>query len=507
MALELRQSLGLVQQLVMTPQLQQAIKLLQLSRLELLETVSQEMEENPILEEMSQDEVDGDDGAGEKKEESTRALQDSQEKKSENPSGDDAGPDPDSPSLPEVTVEERTGDDVDWESYLSEYSSGYSENFSERHYEQKDAPSFENFTATKTDLSSHLLWQLNMSSVKDEKKEIGAHIIGNLNDDGYLKTTLDEISQATGDSIDDVREVLALIQNFDPVGVAARDTRECLLIQALFQDLAGTLVEKIIRDHLKDLEEKRYRQVADQLDVSIQDFLMAVTAIQALDPKPGRIYAVEETIYVTPDIYVSKVGDGYEIIQNEDGLPKLRINAYYKRMLKNRGRVSDETKAYIQEKMRSAAWLIKSIHQRQRTLYRVTESIVRFQKQFLDKGIAYLRPLVLRDVAEDIEMHESTVSRVTTSKYVHTPQGLYELKFFFNSAINRVDGDSLASESVKEQIRKIIKAEDKTKPLSDKGIENIMHDLNIRVARRTVAKYREAMGILPSRKRKEVRIN
>jgi len=255
------------------------------------------------------------------------------------------------------------------------------------------------------------------------------------------------------------------------------------------------------------LEEKRYRQVADQLDVSIQDVLTAVTAIQALDPKPGRIYATEETIYVTPDIYVAKVGDGYEIIQNEDGLPKLRINAYYRRMLKNRGRVSDETKAYIQEKMRSAAWLIKSIHQRQRTLYRVTESIVRFQKEFLDKGIAYLRPLVLRDVAEDIEMHESTVSRVTTNKYVHTPQGLYELKFFFNSAINRVDGDALASESVKEQIRKVIKVEDKTKPLSDKGIENMMLDLNIKVARRTVAKYREAMGIQPSRKRKEVRIS
>jgi len=279
------------------------------------------------------------------------------------------------------------------------------------------------------------------------------------------------------------------------------------LIQALFQNLAGTLVEKIIRDHLKDLEEKRYRQVADQLGVSVQDILTAVAAIQALDPKPGRIYAAEETIYVTPDIYVAKVRGGYEIIQNEDGLPKLRINAYYKRMLKNRGRVSDETKVYIQDKMRSAAWLIKSIHQRQRTLFRVTESIVQFQKEFLDKGIAYLKPLVLRDVAEDIEMHESTVSRVTTSKYVHTPQGLYELKFFFNSAINRVDGDALASESVKEQIRKIIKAEDKTKPLSDKGIENIMLGLNIKVARRTVAKYREAMGILPSRKRKEVRIN
>jgi RNA polymerase sigma-54 factor len=231
---------------------------------------------------------------------------------------------------------------------------------------------------------------------------------------------------------------------------------------------------------LKDLEEKRYGRIADQIGVSVQDVLTAVAAIQELDPKPGRIYTAEETIYVTPDIYVAKVGDDYEIIQNEDGLPKLRINAYYQRILKNRGQVSDETKTYIQEKMRSAAWLIKSIHQRQRTLYRVTESIVKFQKEFLDKGIAHLKPLVLRDVAEDIEMHESTVSRVTTNKYVHTPQGLYELKFFFNSSINRVDGDALASESVKEQIRRLIKAEDKTKPLSDKGIETKMRDLNIK---------------------------
>ena len=507
MALELRQSLGLTQQLVMTPQLQQAIKLLQLSRLELLETVSQEMEENPILEEMSQGEVDGDDGAGEKKEESEQSLQESREKKTENSPEGDSGGESDASSLQEVTVEERARDDVDWENYLSEYNSGYSERFSERHYEEKDAPSFENFTASKTDLSSHLLWQLNMSSVEDEKRDIGAHIIGNLNDDGYLEVSLEELAESTNHPVEEVAAVLAFIQKFDPVGVAARDTRECLLIQVLFQGLGGTLVEKIIRGYLKDLEERRYKRIAEELGVSIQEIMVAVATIQELDPKPGRVYSAEETIYVTPDIYVVKMGDGYEIIQNEDGLPKLRINAYYKRILKNRGQVSHDTKAYIQEKMRSAAWLIKSIHQRQRTLYRVTESIVKYQKEFLDKGIAYLRPLVLRDVAEDIEMHESTVSRVTTNKYVHTPQGLYELKFFFNSSISRVDGDALASESVKEQIRKIIKAEDKTKPLSDKGIEKKMRELNIDIARRTVAKYREAMGILPSRKRKEIQIN
>jgi len=211
----------------------------------------------------------------------------------------------------------------------------------------------------------------------------------------------------------------------------------------------------------------------------------------------------EEIIYITPDIYVVNVGDNYEIVPNEDGLPKLRINSYYKRLLQNKGSLSEETNAYIQEKLRSAAWLIKSINQRQRTLFRVTESIVRFQREFLDKGITHLRPLVLRNVAEDIEMHESTVSRVTTNKYVYTPQGLFELKFFFNSSIRRIDGEALASESVKEHIRNIIKKEDRAKPYSDKEIEKMMKGLNINVARRTVAKYRESMAILTSRKRRE----
>jgi len=231
--------------------------------------------------------------------------------------------------------------------------------------------------------------------------------------------------------------------------------------------------------------------------------LAAVSVIQGLAPRPGRVYLNEEIIYITPDIYVVNVGDNYEIVPNEDGLPKLRINSYYKRLLQNKGTLSEETNAYIQEKLRSAAWLIKSINQRQRTLFRVTESIVRFQREFFDKGITHLKPLVLRNVAEDIEMHESTVSRVTTNKYVNTPQGLFELKFFFNSSIRMFDGDVLASESVKEHIRNIIKNEDKAKPHSDKEIEKMMKRLNINVARRTVAKYRESMAILPSRKRKD----
>ena len=476
MALELRQSLILSQQLIMTPQLQQAIKLLQLSRLELLDSITQEMEENPLLEEqaVSSDEDD---------------IKTEGEK-------DEHGEDV--PDLPEVTIEENVRDDVDWESYLSEYNTSWAETS----YEPKDTPSFEGTTSSKTNLYSHLMWQLNMSSLDVEKREIGVYIIGNLNEDGYLDISLEEISRVTGYPMERVLGTLAILQNFDPVGVAARDTRECLLIQIRFQNLGGTLVEKIITDHLGDLGNRKYDQIAKNLSVPVTDVLAAVTVLQGLEPKPGRTYSDEETIYITPDIYVFKVGDAYEIVQNEDGLPKLRINAYYKDVLRGGNSLSDNAKIYIQEKLRSAAWLIKSIHQRQRTIYRVTESIVRFQRGFLDNGITQLRPLVLRDVAENIEMHESTVSRVTTNKYVHTPQGIFELKFFFNSSIRSVVGDAVASESVKEQIRKIVKTEKATKPYSDQDISDILRKLNIRVARRTVAKYREMMGILPSRKRK-----
>jgi len=477
MALELRQSLGLAQQLVMTPQLQQAIKLLQLSRLELLETISQEIEENPVLEEMTPGESDQEEEKDDGKDEPVRET----------------------PEISEVMVEDRARDDVDWETYITEYNTGWAET----HYEERDIPSFENITDTKTNLAEHLNWQLNMSSLDTDQREIGIHIIGNLDEDGYLDISLEEISEITGHSPEKVMETLRLIQNFDPVGVAARNTQESLLIQARFHKLGGGLIEKIIMDHMKELENRNYDKIATALSLPLQDIIAALSVIQTLDPRPGRVYSNEETIYITPDIYVFKVGDDYEIVQNEDGLPKLRINGYYRQILQNKTPVSENTKSYIQEKMRSAAWLIKSIHQRQRTLFRVTESIVRFQKEFLDKGVAHLKPLVLRNVAEDIEMHESTVSRVTTNKYVYTPQGLFELKFFFNSSISRLDGDDLASESVKEQIRKLIKSEDKARPYSDKEIEKTMKRLNINVARRTIAKYRESMGILPSRKRRD----
>jgi len=478
MALELRQSVSLAQQLIMTPQLQQAIKLLQLSKLELIENISQEMESNPVLEEQEIGDTDHTDIAPDEK--------------------GDAGED--IPELPEVTVEEHTRDDLDWESYLSEYNTEWGTT----PREDRELPSMENSMSTGTSLSSHLMWQINLSNLDDEQKVIGALLIGNLDDDGYLDIPVEEASRITGYGLDKVLATLELIQNFDPVGVAARDIRESLLIQAAFHNLKGTVVEKIIKDHLGELEGKKYDRIAKKLSVPLGEVLSAVSVIQGMEPRPGRGYSDEYTIYITPDIYVFKAGDDYEIAQNEDGLPKLRISPYYKDILRRRDSLSENARAYIQEKLRSAAWLIKSIHQRQRTIYRVTESIVRFQRNFLENGITHLKPLVLRNVAEDIQMHESTVSRATTNKYVHTPQGLFELKFFFNSSIKSVRGDAVASESVKEHMRNIIKSERKDKPYSDEQIVEILVGLNVKLARRTVAKYRESMGVLPSSKRKSI---
>ena len=475
MALQLRQSLSLSQQLIMTPQLQQAIKLLQLSRLELLDTINQEMEANPLLDDQGPEDPDEEKGPFEEKEDVAE----------------------DQP-IPEVAIDGQVTEDMDWETYLSEYNTGWAE----APYDAKELPAFENMTSSETNIYSHLLWQLNMGHFNEAQRDIGIQIIGNLDADGYLKSSVEEISQITGCPLEYVEETLKIVQQFDPVGVAARDTQECLLIQARFQGLGDSLVERIIMDHMANLENKRYDRITKDLGVSIKDVLAAITVITAFEPKPGRLYHDEDTIYISPDIYVIKVGDDYEIVLNEDGMPKLRINNYYKEILSNKDLLTDGTKQYIQEKLKSAAWLIKSIHQRQRTIYKVTESIVQFQRAFFDKGVAYLKPLVLRDVAENIQMHESTISRVTTNKYVHTPQGVFELKYFFNSAINSMDGDSVASESVKEHIKNIIKSEDKAKPFSDQEVAEMLKDYNIDVARRTVAKYRETMGILPSRKRR-----
>ena len=477
MALELRQQLKLTQQLIMTPQLQMAIKLLQLSRLELLNTIRKELEENPALEE-------------EIHEVNVEESMDRQPDKAAT----------DSSSTEEVTIQEKIRDDIDWNNYINEYSSSGRTHFEA---ERKDSPDFESFIAHKESLRDHLLWQLLMTSPTQEEENIGSLIVGNLNEDGYLDASIENLSTMSGSDPEKIEQVLALMQTFDPTGVCARDLRECLLIQARHFNLDDTIVIKIIENHLNHLENKNYRAIAKSLKVSIEDIITAVKVIKSLEPRPGREFTEEEAQYINPDVFVYKLENEFVILVNDDGMPRLHVNNFYKNAFKDGGTFSDDAKEYIQEKMRSATWLIRSIHQRQKTIYKVMESILKFQRSFFDKGIAYLKPMVLRDVAEDIGMHESTISRVTTNKYAYTPQGIFELKYFFNSSISRVHGDAIASASVQDKIRQVIDSEDPRKPYSDSKITEILKGENIDIARRTVAKYREMLKVLPSSKRKQ----
>jgi RNA polymerase sigma-54 factor len=331
--------------------------------------------------------------------------------------------------------------------------------------------------------------------------EVGMLILGNIDSDGYIKDPpLSEISAEAGASEEVAEEVLQVIQTFDPIGVGARSLAECMLIQAMHYGEDDDLVIKMLRSHLGNLEKKNYQAIARDLKQPIEEIYEAAKAIMEFDPRPGRQYSADEPHYITPDVYVHKVGDKFFVVPNDDGLPKLKISSFYRAALDD----SSGAREYIQDKLRSAQWLIRSIQQRQRTIIKVTESIIKFQRDFFDKGIAYLRPLILRDVAEDIGMHESTISRVTTNKYVHTPQGIFELKFFFNSGISRTSGDDLASQAVKSKIKEIIGKEPPKRPYSDQKIVELLRDHNIDIARRTVAKYREQLGILSSSKRKQM---
>lgn len=478
MALEIKQQLRLSQQLIMTPQLQQAIKLLQLSRLELLENLHQELEANPVLEEALSEELE-------------TSL-------TEKPLGEPEAEVEDRQA--EVTIGEQAFENMDWDNYLNDYYVPRSEDISE----DRDFPSYENMVSKKTSLVDHLMWQLSLSNLTPEEEVVGSEIIGNLDFNGYLMASLEEISQSSGQDIALVEKVLQRIQEFDPFGVASRDLKECLLIQARYLNSLNPWVELIIQDHLHSLETKNYHAIARALQAPIEEIIPAIEIILALDPKPGRLYSDEEAQYISPDIYVYKNGDEVHIVLNEDGLPRLRINAFYKQALSQRGAVSEAAREYIQDKLRSAIWLIKSIHQRQRTIYRVAESIFKVQREFLDHGVSHLKPLILKDIAEEVQMHESTISRVTTNKYVHTPQGIFELKFFFNSSLAGANGENVGSESVKERIRLLIAQEDPIHPLSDQELTEFLQKEDISIARRTVAKYREALGLLPSNKRKKI---
>ena len=468
MALETRLLLKTAQKLVMTATLQQAIKLLPLSRLELIQKVHQEILENPFLEEVATQEMSDTDLA--------------------------------TTELSQETPQESEQFEVDWEAYLQDFNSSpdYVPMIS------KEAPSLEATLRSETSLAEHLLWQLSLTVHDDLEKQIGSYLIGNIDDDGYLQCQTEEVAMVLGVTDAQVCTVLGVIQSFDPPGVGARDLQESLLIQLQQLERDDSLACKIVQHCLSQLDERSYQKIARSFGATLNEVIAAVGLIRTLDPKPGSRFNSPRVEYIVHDVVVVKVDDDYQILLNEDGMPSLRINALYQNVLRQNDSMQSETREYLEEKFRSAIWLMKSVEQRRQTLLRVTKSLCKFQREFLDKGIAYLKPLVLKDVADDIGMHESTVSRVTTNKYVYTPQGVFELKFFFHSGLESLDGDAMSSVSVKEIIRKAVAAEDPRKPLTDQQLMTILEAKSVRIARGTIAKYRQELRIAPASRRKRL---
>jgi RNA polymerase sigma-54 factor len=505
--MEIKQQLKLSQQLVMTPQLQQAIRLLQLSRLELIDEIRKELDANPVL---ADEEVDP---------------------RARNSANGDAKngelmvqpPAPDSPALAaeklevadlEKRSEDKRVQEIDWEQFLENRTLQQPLPSSRGGFDELP-PIEQNLTKTQS-LVDHLRWQLQLSDFNEEEKRLAELVMGNLDDNGFLdlrgtereggeKTpdlTLDDLAREVPIDSEDAECVLREMQEWDPVGVCARSLQECLHVQAEvfgYDDLEVQIIDK----HLANLEKHNYQAIARDLKVSVEEVYEAVKQIQKLESRPARNYTDtdDKTIAITPDVYVIKDSDKFVVSDNDRGVQRLYINeSLTKQLLKD-----PQAKEFIGEKLRNAQWLIRAIEQRRKTIIRVTECIVEKQRDFFEKGVAHLKPMILRDVAETVGMHESTISRVTTNKYVHTPQGLFELKYFFNSSIRRMADEDIASESVKQAIKKIIDEEDKGNPLSDQQIVELLAKRDgIQIARRTVAKYREMLGILSSSKRKKL---
>ena len=481
MALELRQSLKLSQKLVMTPQLRQAIKLLQLGRLELTEALQAEIEQNPMLEE------------------APSLL--------EQPTNPEALSAEENIYQAEAAITDRVkGDDpatvaeVNWEDYTNSFDSDLS--FSHE-TPPADAPSQFDFISATPGLASYLQWQLTHLELTEQDIELTTFIICNLDGHGFLEANIEDICAYGQCSEEEAEGALRLVQSLDPPGIAARDIRESLLLQLDRLDYFETLPYQIVEQHMPLLESRNYTQIARDTGAPLKKVNEAVAIIQGLIPYPGNEFSNEQTNYVVPDVYLYKIDGEFVIQLNDEGLPQLQISNEYQQLLKQKNALSPESRGYLRENKRNAEWFIKSIEQRQRTIYRVMESLLKFQRAFFESGPGAMKPLILRDVAEDIGMHESTVSRVTSNKYVHCPQGIYELKYFFSTAVSNQDGDSVAAEAIKTRIRQLVHNENAIKPLSDNKISELLAKENITVARRTVAKYREQLKILPVKHRRQ----
>ena len=475
MAMEMRMNLNLKmsQKLVMTPMLQQAIKLLPLARMELAQLIRQEIIENPVLEELLEEENEND-------------QENSQEEK---------GPNEDLTSDNEQSSNSQD-QEIDWDSY---FQGNIDQGMSVESYTER--PSIESTYKKEANLADHLMWQLDLSVDSDLDKFIGSCIIGNIQNDGYLCADLKEIAEISQTDEENVLRVLKIIQGFEPAGVAARSLKECLMIQTRTLSDKNPYVEILIENYLERLEDRFLPKVASELKIDLEEVLDALKTIRNLCPKPGLLFSSERVDYVVPDLVVVQTEKGYDVVLNDDGVPSLRISPYYHNLLKTTK--EGQTKEYLEDKYRSALWLIKSIDQRRQTIYKVGKSIVKLQKNFLDDGLSYLEPMVLKDVAKDIEMHESTVSRITTNKYIDTPQGVFELKFFFHSGIKSYMGSAMSSIRVKNMIKEIINEENQSSPLTDDQMVEALMRKNAKIARRTITKYRKELNIPPASKRKK----
>ena len=563
MAMQMKMQMKMSQQLIMTPQLQQAIKLLQLSRAELEELIEQTLIENPVLEE------------GIDMDTFPNKTEDSQETTETAESPEVVADTDDFETARENEPEKKDQDEIDWQQYIEqvEQFGGYQERRYNVASEDEEGPSIEATAAQTESLADHLVWQLDMLDLSKLEYLAGAHLIGNIDDDGFLVTSIRELLESQRDLYDQivakhksgdlpdlpeidpgmldlkfqsgkptqkkknkkeepsdfveevnfleeepkktellsaacsfVENVLVKIQQFNPNGVGARSLQECLLIQLDILGESGNLCSRIVKNDMPLLESKDLKKIARRQKQDIEQVIEAYRLIMSLEPKPGREFIANPSHhYIIPDVYIYQKDHEYKVALNSAGMPRLRISNYYKDLSNTLEDDGSLTKDYILEKVKAGQWLLKSIEQRQKTIYRVTKSILRFQKEFFEKGIHYLRPLVLKDVAEDIDVHESTVSRITTNKYVHTPQGIFELKYFFTSGIDQGRGEAVSSKRIKDMIMQMVQKENLKSPYTDLQIADVLERKSgIKVARRTVAKYREALNILPSNKRKQL---
>lgn len=466
MALEQRVDLRLTQKLALTPQLQMQLKLLQLPQLELSQYLQLELMENPLLELEEEHEDD--------------AVQESFTDEIEPIVID---------KIEKIIIDDYFSDRADDGRDLGYFNPGI-----------ENKPSFELFYSTSTDLWEHLTWQLRLSRADDKIRLVAEIVIGNIDEDGYLKASEQEISKLADVDFDTVKRAISLIQEFDPSGVGARDLKECLLLQLKSLDLENTIVKILVEEHLEDIQKKKYDKLAKKFNVSINEIINAVKIIEKLEPRPGRNFAKAASTIPVPDVYIQKIEDEYQIILNEEGLPKLRLNNFYYELYKARN-IPSEEKKFLKEKFKNAVDLLKSLEQRNRTIYRVAESLLKFQRDFFDKGVSHLKPLNLRILSSDLGLHESTISRVTSNKYLACDHGVFSFKFFFSNALQSTEG-AICTSKVKELIQRIISEENVENPLSDNDIVEILKKQGIDIARRTVAKYREDLKIPPKSQRR-----